>query len=412
MADISILQFPLSLILAAAFVVGSCFMAGYLNHTKFYRLLSESRCAAVLAILATVLLSLEGTFTLDIQHHPAFIALCLILMLCLVAAVARDLNKHTSLGSFMSHAGLLLVMFGVLFGAPDFQKGLLPLNKGEEEYIARSSDGRDVVLPFKISLESFETEYYEDGFNPKQFTSIIYVDGVRKATSVNHPCHHKGWFIYQNSYDRTNPDSSVLELVRDPWLPVVFLGMLILSIGAILSLRSVWNSKYVVIAALLLAVIFTVISLARIRFSTLMPALRSLWFVPHLAAYMLAYSLLAISLILGTISLAVRNPDRMWSLSLRLLQTSSSLLILGMLCGAVWAKFAWGDYWTWDPKECWAGATWLLTLCATHIPYGSRGRRKLTVIVILIAFISMQITWYGVNFLPSASDSIHTYNNQ
>ena len=50
-----------------------------------------------------------------------------------------------------------------------------------------------------------------------------------------------------------------------------------------------------------------------------------------------------------------------------LLQTSSCLLLIGMLCGAVWAKQAWGDYWTWDPKECWAMATWMLTLIGMHL---------------------------------------------
>ena len=78
-----------------------------------------------------------------------------------------------------------------------------------------------------------------------------------------------------------------------------------------------------------------------------------------------------------------------------------------MLCGAVWAKQAWGDYWTWDPKECWAAATWLLTLAGTHLP-----KKNLKLAFAVIAFLAMQMTWYGVNHLPPSSNSLHTYNQE
>lgn len=86
-------------------------------------------------------------------------------------------------------------------------------------------------------------------------------------------------------------------------------------------------------------------------------------------------------------------------------------MLLGMLCGAVWAKYAWGDYWTWDAKECWAAATWLLTLVAIHASCGkSDFKAGILLPMILAAFIAMQMTWYGVERLPSAANSIHTYN--
>lgn len=76
-----------------------------------------------------------------------------------------------------------------------------------------------------------------------------------------------------------------------------------------------------------------------------------------------------------------------------------------MMCGAVWAQQAWGDYWTWDVKECWAAATWLLTVAGSHVP-----GKKLKLTFAVIAFLAMQMTWYGVNYLPSAAQSLHTYN--
>lgn len=136
-----------------------------------------------------------------------------------------------------------------------------------------------------------------------------------------------------------------------------------------------------------------------------MPALRSLWFVPHLIIYMLAYAILAISVITGIVTLfSEKIPSGLPS---RLLATSSSLLLAGMICGAVWAQQAWGSYWTWDAKECWAAATWLLSLAGTHLPGSGRKNRLLFTV---LAFIAMQMTWYGVNFLPSSGQSLHTYN--
>lgn len=138
----------------------------------------------------------------------------------------------------------------------------------------------------------------------------------------------------------------------------------------------------------------------------MMPALRSLWFIPHVIIYMLAYSVLAISLVMGLIGLSGRKGAE--DTGRKMLATASSLLVLGMLCGAVWAKYAWGQYWTWDGKECWAAATWLLTLLGTHIPKKSA---RILVATALVSFAAMQITWYGVNYLPSSQNSMHTYNS-
>ena len=241
--------------------------------------------------------------------------------------------------------------------------------------------------------------------SPKQYTSALSIDGRITQTSVNHPCRHKGYRIYQSGYDLDSGHYSVLKIVRDPWLPVVALGALMLLLGALLSLKTAWSNWKVLVVVLLLAVVFALISIARISFGTLSPALRSLWFVPHLIVYMLAYSILALSVISGFVSLiSAKVPD---GLPAKLLSTASSLLLIGMMCGAVWAKQAWGDYWTWDAKECWAAATWLLTLAGTHAP-----RKSLRFSFAVIAFLAMQMTWYGVNYLPSSTHSLHTYNQE
>lgn len=357
----------------------------------------------MLLLISSVLLAVEGTWSIGIYHHWAFILVIVLALLSLGLASINDFS-HKSPCAFLSHMGLFLVLFGGLIGAPDCTDAIMKVHKdGDGERVAIDLNGNAVQLPFSVLLEDFDIDCYEDGASPRQYTSTLSVDGRTLQTSVNHPCNYKGYRIYQAGYDVDAGQYSVLKIVRDPWLPLVALGALMLLLGALVSLKTAWKSWKVLVAALSLAVVFALISVARISFDTLPPALRSLWFIPHLIIYMLAYSILALAAIAGAVSLfTARIPD---GLPRKLLSTASSLLLIGMLCGAVWAGQAWGDYWTWDAKECWAAATWLLTLAGTHVQ-----KKKLRILFIVIAFLAMQMTWYGVNYLPSSGQSLHTYN--
>jgi len=75
----------------------------------------------------------------------------------------------------------------------------------------------------------------------KKFSSdidILTKDGERIKTvlEVNKAFKHKGWKIYQLSYDDKMgkwSDLSVIELVKDPWLPLIYLGIFMMIAGAI-----------------------------------------------------------------------------------------------------------------------------------------------------------------------------------
>ncbi|MDO5320943.1 MAG: cytochrome c biogenesis protein ResB [Bacteroidia bacterium] len=358
---------------------------------------------AVLIVIAAVLLAVEGSWGAVLHHHWTFIALIILFLLSLGFTAVSDCRRK-SWCALLSHLGFFLVLCGGLSGSSNRTDANMWIYlEGQPEHMAVDRGGNVVLLPFSVSLKDFRTDYYVDGESPRQYTSTLAIDGRELRTSVNHPCKYKGYRIYQSGYDAVNGEYSILKITRDPWLPVVALGALMLSIGALMSLKRVWNSWKMPFAALALAIVFGTVSVARINFGTLMPALRSLWFVPHLIVYMLAYAIMAISFVAGIASLFCRRiPERF---SEKLLSTASSLLLIGMICGAVWAQQAWGDYWTWDAKECWAAATWLLTLAGTHIP----GKRRKLIFTVL-AFLAIQMTWYGVNYLPSANSSLHTYN--
>lgn len=405
MVDLDFWESPLSIIAAAAFLLVVILCGMKLAKSRILSAVAGREFSIIILISAAVLCGIEGTWKLQMFRTWGFLAIVVLLMFSLGLVVIDGVRKKLSISYILSHMGLLIMLWGGFFGAPDVTDAMLVAEKGKATNIACSRDGHAVPLPFEVTLDEFTTTFYEDGLSPKQFTSTLVVAGRTVTTSVNHPLRFKGYRLYQSDYDRDGNRYSVLKVVRNPWLPIAFLGMALLAISAILGLRKAWKSKLVIPVMLALAVIFTLISLAKINFGTLMPALRSLWFVPHLIIYMLAYSLLAISLISGIF--ALWGKEGAADLSGKLLHTASALLIIGMLCGAVWAQAAWGDWWTWDAKECWAAVTWLLTLVGTHLP---KKNYKAVFVAILLSFAAMQVTWYGVNYLPSADNSLHTYN--
>lgn len=184
-------------------------------------------------------------------------------------------------------------------------------------------------------------------------------------------------------------------------------ALFIAATGWVLHLR--WRYGFLLPFAAVLAGVFTLLDILRpeIHSATLMPALQSGWFVPHVAVYMLAYAVTAAALAVAAASL-FRRPGLLADAD-RLVRIASALMLLGMLSGAVWARQAWGSYWAWDAKENWAAATWLLTLAYLHFRLRSPSRRAAAVGLLAATFLALQVTWYGVNYLPAAKKSLHTY---
>ena len=173
-----------------------------------------------------------------------------------------------------------------------------------------------------------------------------------------------------------------------------------------------WRYRWIMLFAAILATVFITINILKpeIHDQTLMPALQSVWFVPHVSVYMFSYALLGCGTLLAIVALVRRAYDLDGAIE-RLLYGGIAFLTVGMLTGALWAKDAWGAYWSWDAKESWAAVTWALYLVALHLAPAITPRRpKIFYVVIILAFVALQMCWYGVNYLPSAADSVHTYN--
>ena len=172
-----------------------------------------------------------------------------------------------------------------------------------------------------------------------------------------------------------------------------------------------WKYRWILPYSTLMATIFIVINWVRpeIHDQSLMPALQSIWFIPHVTIYMFSYSILGCAFILA-IYMLITNKRQIMGPTDNLIYIGIALFSVGMLTGSLWAKEAWGHFWSWDPKETWAAITWLLYLSYLHLRLTKQKHWKLQCWIIRIAFIALQMCWYGVNYLPSAQESIHLYN--
>ena len=178
-----------------------------------------------------------------------------------------------------------------------------------------------------------------------------------------------------------------------------------------------WKYQWILSISTLLSFVFICINLLRpeIHNKALMPALQSPWFAPHVIVYMIAYAVFGVAAI-AALYLLIR-PDQSDKQALspalcdNLVYVGSAFLTIGMLFGAIWAKAAWGHYWSWDPKETWAAATWMAYLLYIHFRLHRPAERKSAYYLLIFSFLLLQICWFGVNYLPAAQgNSVHIYN--
>ena len=152
----------------------------------------------------------------------------------------------------------------------------------------------------------------------------------------------------------------------------------------------------------------------------LIPALQSQWLVWHVVLSFIGEAAFAVAFGAGIMYLlreraaAGSFPARVFpdtrTLDLviyRAVAVGFPVFTLGALIfGAVWAKYAWGDYWTWDPKETWALITWIVYALFLHVRIVRGWKGRATAWIAVIGFIATLFTLFGVNYLLSG---LHSY---
>lgn len=173
-----------------------------------------------------------------------------------------------------------------------------------------------------------------------------------------------------------------------------------------------WHYKWIMLYSVVVSGVFIFVNLLKpeIHTTNLMPALQSPWFVPHVTVYILSYALLGAATIASIIAIRElsKKSERLIPLIDNLVYIGLGLLMMGMLMGMLWAKEAWGDFWSWDPKEVWAFVTAAAYLVYIHARLKYYPLRYL-LWLLPVAFVLLMITWIGVNYLPAAQGSVHVY---
>jgi cytochrome c-type biogenesis protein CcsB len=169
------------------------------------------------------------------------------------------------------------------------------------------------------------------------------------------------------------------------------------------------------------ALLYAVVRMDR-EIATLPAALQSGWFIPHVVVYFFGYASLVVAA--GAAMVHLLHPGPIAHEREHLLGSSSVdlsswmhgavrfgfvLLTIGLFIGGVWAKDAWGDYWTWDPKETWALVSWLVYATYLHLHHVAGWRSRRLAIVVVVGMAAVLFTYIGVNFLPTTSGSLHAY---
>ncbi|MGB8227458.1 MAG: cytochrome c biogenesis protein CcsA [Sedimentisphaerales bacterium] len=188
----------------------------------------------------------------------------------------------------------------------------------------------------------------------------------------------------------------------------VFAGYAIGCIGLFGLLWVKWNKTDIITAVILLfAIVF--IFYSRVM-SVPSHSLKSIFFVPHIFACLLSYVFFA-----GAAFYAVKNlfdkKAETENRSYRFICMAFPLLTAGIALGSIWAAFAWGDWWSWDPKETFSLAIWLVFAAFLHFRY-LYGQKFLCLnsIWIIIGFVLIILCFLWVNFSKIFA-GLHSYTN-
>jgi len=154
----------------------------------------------------------------------------------------------------------------------------------------------------------------------------------------------------------------------------------------------------------------------------LVPALHSVWFVVHIVAASIAGALFNLGSLLSILYLLRRRADekgttRGWlaqlpgqqTLDLWAYRTTAigfPLWTFAVAAGAVWAQYAWGRFWGWDPKETFSLVTWVIVAAYLHARLTAGWKGSRAAILSIIVLVSFWFNFIGVNLIFAG---LHSY---
>lgn len=259
-------RWPVNIILLAVFVAIIAIFYIFRHKVYFFNFIGTLQSAVptiVYAVILTLILGLtrqtvDGEWLNDMLSFWPFVLIYVYLDFTLgiviikqchtwflyISKVLFSKNKivfpYSRLFSTLFHLGLFLTLTCATLGNADMHRLKTIVYTGRPEWRAMDSENRIRELNITFELKKFTIETYEDG-TPKRYASDLTIytpDGqtIDTTIEVNHPFKYKGWKIYQSGYDPSSGpfhQSSILELIKDPWLPWVYTGVYIMLAGAV-----------------------------------------------------------------------------------------------------------------------------------------------------------------------------------
>ncbi len=160
------------------------------------------------------------------------------------------------------------------------------------------------------------------------------------------------------------------------------------------------------------------------RILPLVPALQSNWLTYHVITCFIGYAAFALACGVSVMYLIKVQKEKNGSVSsggiLGLFPSTKILddmnykavmfgfpmLTLGIVTGAAWANYAWGTYWSWDPKETWSLIIWFIYAAFLHARFTRGWVGKKAAWLSIWGFAATIFCYLGVNLLLSG---LHSY---
>jgi cytochrome c-type biogenesis protein CcsB len=159
----------------------------------------------------------------------------------------------------------------------------------------------------------------------------------------------------------------------------------------------------------------------------LVPALHSYWLAIHVLAAVIASGAFSVGALTLVLFLAKDRAIRRGTLRPRgylsrlpeaaaLERVAYRLHAFGfpiwtfaaLVAGPIWAEYAWGSYWNWDPKEVWAFITWVIYAAYLHARATAGWKGKAASVIALVGFASLLFNFVGINYFFGGG-SLHSY---
>ena len=205
--------------------------------------------ALVYAVVLTIIMGLtrqlkDGTWLNNMLSFWPFVLIYVYMAVILGVIILRRLMHLSSwkrdVPFLLNHLGLFIALITATLGNADMQRVKMITTVGEPEWRALTQQGAVKEMPIAIELKKFIMETYDNG-SPKRFASEIQIltktgKNIETTVDVNKPYEVDSWKIYQYGYDTqmgAESQISILELVSDPWLPLVYTGIYMMLAGAV-----------------------------------------------------------------------------------------------------------------------------------------------------------------------------------